>query len=403
MQDAPAKKAFFSDRFFKFLSLTVPHVVSTGACTHTWNPITRKFVKPTKPNGDPQRNYLMHLNFLILFFWLSFQIFQLLTFYKAISSGGKPGFGILFTIFCSFFVAGISYTLSIGFGDSLFLLINTGLLFLSKIHQNYLPNYNPNTSQSLKLIEYLGAIICIFMVITGLMNIAFYIRFPFTPNIPGSYFLSQESPWYYHIGFHIFHNYQTFVNYLNLAVSVGPIYFYGVLIMPLFVNEFRLGKPSYKTSDNLRQAGNLVKMYRAMQLLQINLINELLGRFLVPMQSVATILFVFSSFMLIRHGKTLDTLSCCLMGSWAFLATTFWGGVLLIGGILHSKGLKTLGSWKKYQWKNRMERKVMGKFGKSCKPVMISFGKAYVIRKATFLIFIRGLTRGLMRVLLTTS
>lgn len=68
---------------------------------------------------------------------------------------------------------------------------------------------------------------------------------------------------------------------------------------------------------------------------------------------------------------------------------------------MHLQGERVLMSWKLNQWKNKEETRFMSKFSKSCKPIMIHCGKAYIVRRLTVLKYIRGLMKGIFRTMLT--
>lgn len=193
---------------------------------------------------------------------------------------------------------------------------------------------------------------------------------------------------------------------MNSYITTGYLLMvYGTFVMPFFVNELRLNKmSSYRSKSELRKnCDALIKEYRAMQILQ-KMYNNLFGQFLVPFQSVITLTFVFGSFIVIKHRNddTMHIFPFLLMASWSIVAPACWSFMLLIGGYLHSNGMKVLSSWKYHRgWKSCLERKLMKKCQASCKPVTINYGKAYVIRKVSVLEFNKGLIRGLARALLT--
>lgn len=385
-----------SNRYFDFLAWVTPFMVQMGAGVYHWDSYQHKFVRTSKSG---QFYFGFYLNTFCLFFWILFQIVQLFHYFKD-GDPAKPGSGILFTICVTFLVSLMSYTLTIVCADEWFQLINSMHHFLFNLNHDFVPEFNPNSSPTVRLIDIFGLLIFVAMVSTGFLNVMFYIMFPFTPNLPASTFLDPSSPWYFHAFLQIFTNYNTLVNYVNLTAVVEPVYIYGVVVVPLLVKEFRVGLDRYKTISALREPVQLRVIYRAVQILQ-GTVNDVLGRFLVPMQSVATLLFIFCSFVIIRHGNRLDKLTFVLMISWALLALIFWSAALIIGGYIFLKGTKTINSWKRYQWSSPRERKIMMKWAASCRPITISYGRMFIMKKSSLLIFIRGLCRGLMRTLLT--
>lgn len=192
--------------------------------------------------------------------------------------------------------------------------------------------------------------------------------------------------------------------YCNLLSYAAIFFIYGLLVVPFVLFEFRVGrKPGkYFAVANLRKPPTLQIAWRTVQVLQLN-INNLLGVFLVPTHSFFGDFCVLSVYIIFKHHQMMAVSTKVMLVTWVALSSLFWCLVLLMGGCIHFYGLKVLSSWKYHKWGEltAREKKILSKFGKSCAPLSIAYGKTFVIRRLTVLKFIRGLVKGIFRALLT--
>ena len=121
---------------------------------------------------------------------------------------------------------------------------------------------------------------------------------------------------------------------------------------------------------------------------------------LIPDQTIVTKLLTVSVYTIVRHGKEMSEIYLALFTIWGFIPVLRIVGVLVVGGLLEKYGVKVLESWKYHDWGNKRDKKLMGKFRKSCKPLTLHYQKIYTVKRLTVLKFLRGLTRAIMRVLL---
>lgn len=261
-----------------------------------------------------------------------------------------------------------------------------------------MPHYDPNHSKFMHLLE-AGCILtftgfCVLAAVTCVPVILLNQRACFPGNVlPGA--------WYYGVINFVLPIYSIWIVYMSVCLALlGIVVLYGAILVPFIVNELSLGGKKYRTSSSLRNPQSLTVAYRSVQILQLRIINESFGKYLVPTHSLATLLFIVSSFMMIRKRELFGHGTMIVFTSWASLSAGLWYVCLVIGGYLHGRGEKVLKSWKHYGWSRRADRMVMKKFRISCQPILISYGKLYTIRKMSGLIFIRGLVRGMKRTLL---
>lgn len=238
----------------------------------------------------------------------------------------------------------------------------------------------------------------------GIMLLIFF----FLPKFPIFYgsILPDETPFIIYLIINFYHAFLALILILNILVPLTFQVCYGLLIVPFFVKELQLGRPNYKykASSNLRSSTkNLRNVYRQIQITQ-DMVNNFCGKILIPTHYLVTLLFVWSSFMIIRHKNSLELVVLLLMVAWSVTGPSLYIFFLVWGGYLHLKGLKVLSSWKNHGnkvWGDGIESKLMNKFRRSCRPICMCWGKAYVLNRLMWLRFVQGLSKVLMRALLT--
>lgn len=265
----------------------------------------------------------------------------------------------------------------------------------------YLPSHNPHTNRYTWIVDIALFFQLLLFVFAAFLQSIFFLVVPDATILIGNILITYFPSFVIYL-ITLVHIYVIMVMYLNIFVMYGYIgYIYVTFAVPFFAKELRLGAKSYMSLYRLREPATLMKEYRAGQLLQ-NRFNILLGPFLVPLQTLCTIVFVCSSFMVIRHGEDIGTVLLALMCSWSALTLLAWSFILIAAGYLHSKGHQILHSWRCYHgWKFcGNTRKIFMKFRISCKPIMINNGSMFVLRRVSVLNFVKGLVRGLVRALL---
>ncbi len=191
-----------------------------------------------------------------------------------------------------------------------------------------------------------------------------------------------------------------FILCLNVTCAVCIFFAFGVFLVPFLLHEFRLDQPSYKSIPALRSPDKLILAYRAAQILLGRTIS-VVSLFMFPTQCIVYKMVVFTSYMMLKHGNEMDTMSVFTLSFQAFLAAIYWSSTLVMGGNLHAQGKRILLSWKYHnKWPDRFTKRLMGKFRVSCKPFQLNWGKTYTIKRLTVLKFLRSLSRGILKALL---
>lgn len=269
----------------------------------------------------------------------------------------------------------------------------------------YIPRYNPNKSKLSYFLECSVLLLGFAFVIMLLVNWTLVIKNPESPNLMGSVIIGRGYPsWIAFFVCYIHPCYMILIMHLNLLTLACLMLFYGVLIVPFIILEFRVGRnpSSYYACHELRKPPLLWNAWRIVQIVQLK-INDLLCPLLVPTQFFIGKMVVLIMYMLIKYGSTLPSHIRIMWILWATIGAIFWSLILLMGGYIHLYGSKILDSWKYHKWSNltKFEKKAMSKFRKSCCPLSIAHGKTYVIKRLTVLKFIRGIIAGIFRALLT--
>lgn len=250
-----------------------------------------------------------------------------------------------------------------------------------------------------------------FFVLLGLsafliipLNWLVVLKFPKKPNVPGSVIPDNWPILIRILVRYMFPFYSIFFIYLTLLTFGGISFIYAVTVVPFVIWEFRVDRKTskYFALSGLRRPPTIWHAWRTVQVLQLK-VNDLLGVYIVPSQTLFGKMVVFATYHIFKHHKDMPRFTSMLLLAWTVGVTVFWCAILLMGGYLHFFTGKVLSSWKYNNWNelSRHERKIMRKFRKSCLPLYIGYGKTYIIKRLSVLKFIRGLTVSIFRALLT--
>ncbi len=200
----------------------------------------------------------------------------------------------------------------------------------------------------------------------------------------------------------IYQTFYLFVMCFNLIYTITFIMVFVLYTTVLLTKEMSLSRNKYKTLDILRQPENLRLVYRAFQVLFANFVC-FIGPFVSLAHAFAVFLPIFCNFFLIRYWGNLELISKMFTIMMSLLLFSFWTFVLQLGKYFFVRGNKILGSWKRKRWENEMERKVMKKFQKSCRLILIRCGNQLVLGRITQFNFVKSIMRGTFRSLLTSK
>lgn len=263
-----------------------------------------------------------------------------------------------------------------------------------------MPSFKPNQSTNMKKVDFCIIGLTISIIMIAATTVLFFIISPNTPGLPGN--VLPTNSWLLFPLIYVFPIYTVIYCYITIGIVTVSAFILGTVYIPLLVRELPVGKHDHKYSanENLRSPSNIIHVFMTVEILQTK-INQLCGVLLLPFQTVITLLFAFSGYVVIRHRDKIGTVPFVLMVSWVTFAPAVWGLLLVMGGYLHSNGLKILNSWKRHTWNSKAEKKLMNKFAKSCRPIMICHQKMFIIRKISVLLYVKSMSRNLVRTLLT--
>lgn len=165
-----------------------------------------------------------------------------------------------------------------------------------------------------------------------------------------------------------------------IALMFAAYMFYLVVL----IQDHKLGyKHVYKMSNALRMAKHICVFYRSLQILHKNALC-FMSQYLAILHLLFTVFFLFVNFSFIRFWNELNWLIIGFISVGYIGCFSFWMFVLQIGKYLWIKGNNNFDSWDKVGFVcNPAEKKVMKKFKKSCRLILICHGKILLIGRMT--------------------
>lgn len=265
-----------------------------------------------------------------------------------------------------------------------------------------MPAFDPNKSHPNVIIEIILLVLGTTFAFSSILCISFLIYDP-----RGAIFLGELVPeqyFYFPIRFAIilYHAYIIVVLHTCSAVVCFCVLIYAFYITPIYIRELRLGRKKYTTLHIFRESANIRHVYRSIQVLHINAFC-VFGVYLVICNAHFMCTCLYCNFVLIRYWSELQTMSRVQLVMWAIMLMGVWCFVMEWGRYFFARGSKVLGSWKGDKWGSIGENVLMKKFRLSCKPILLCYGRQFVIRRVSVLIFCRGVVRRTFRALLTTK
>ncbi len=267
----------------------------------------------------------------------------------------------------------------------------------------YIPAFDTESSKLNKNMEVVLYVFSVSVLFTFLCTIALLIYDPtsvifFGALIPPKYYA------YFPVGILaiLYHTFYLFVLCFNLIYTMTIILVFLLYVTILLTKEMSLSRNKYKTLDILRQPENLRVAYRAFQVLFANFVC-FIGPFVSLAHAFSVCLPIFCNFFLIRYWGNLNLISKLFAIMIALILFSVWTFVLQLGKYLFVRGNKIVGSWKRQRWENKIEEKVMERFQKSYRLVLIRCGNQLVLGRITQFNFVKSIMRGTFRSLLTSK
>lgn len=236
-------------------------------------------------------------------------------------------------------------------------------------------------------------------IITGLAAFLICIYFPRSLHflgaiVPDKYYV------YFPIGLltTVFHIYVLAIMFVNVITLVCMNLTFTLYLTFLLTNELRFGQTQYITSEKLRKPVKLRHAYRSFQVLMANMLC-FHGQHLYIIYLFCTILPVFCICILIRYGNYLQMLSWALIMCMVALSVGVYILLLQLGKYLFIRGNKVLRSWQNKNWNSTLETKIMNRFKRSCRLVLIRHGNLLVLGRMTQFLYVKNMMRMIFKVL----
>jgi len=270
------------------------------------------------------------------------------------------------------------------------------------ILENYRPNFDANKCKTILLLDvilYLSVASALFVYLPLILVLVY--------DPAGAIFIGDLIPTAYFV-FPIrlivilFHGYLILVVHLVMISLGNAAWVYLWYITPIYTKELRIGRGNHKMEDTLRNPKNIRHIFRCLQVLHANIFC-VLGLVILVCNASFMLTSIYCNFVLIRYWDELQGFSKMQFLNWSVIFVWSWQFILEFGRYISSKGGKVLASWKGNKWGSMRENRVMERFHRSCKPIVLAYGNHFVIGRLSILRYFRGITRGTFRALLTTK
>lgn len=377
----------FSTRLIKLIAFA-SYVASTlGAIPLRLDRIQIRFIC----NSSHQRT--VNRNFCVLLFWL---LSAIPIIYIRYQIGDRNKLNLSMGYFFVVFLMVCAYSICYFHAREACRVLNGLFSLVRHVQANYMPDFNPNKSKLNWILEaiilftafnYVGLYLQLFLFVSYDPQSTIHIG----KLIPNQYFYLPVR-----LAVTIFHQYIYLILSLNCGMIVCACAIYGFYVTILLTQELKLGRKSYITLESMRKVDNLQLMYRSFQVLHENVFC-FLGLYLVSMDSVFMVASIYLNFILMRYWEELEVSTVALLSMTTCLTMAVWTAVLELGKIFFIKGRKVLVSWKRKDWGSRYENRIMKQFRLGSKPILISYGKQFIITRVSILVYYRGIVRGTFR------
>lgn len=340
--------------------------------------------------------------FLACNIWFVFICFQAIRFKKIRDFNS---FNLSYTFVIGTFIVIVTNVLNVFLYKDVIRLFEAMIILNNYLSMNFLKHGNPVTRRYSLILNSLAIIITFSLPAAGIMLFSSFCLYPNLPVLFGNLISNESYHWWVAVPCAIFYGSSMCVMYGNLAFLSEILVVYMMVFVPILTHEFNLSSkfPSskYQMKDSMRtQSSNLIAVYRAVQLLH-GYCMSIFGVFLVPLHGLILHLVGFGIFLGVEHRKDLHISTLFPVSLWCVFGFVLWVTVLMVGGFMHLQGRRTIRSWTLYKWRDPLETKIMKKFAKSCCPLSLSYGKAYLITRLSTFKFFSTLNKVTFRTILT--
>lgn len=186
----------------------------------------------------------------------------------------------------------------------------------------------------------------------------------------------------------------------NIAQMMNYAVGYFLFIMPIFRNELKMGRPFYKTREELRHPFNLLVTWRSIEIFVVNVTDNEFGFIFIPIQAVLTLLILICNVTLVFHWNGLQLNVKMLLIFHMLTALISWTLFLHQAGKQYLLSVKVLKTWRPDVWKVK-ERRYMTRVKRACRPVWIGDGTRFMIRPGSVLRFLLSVAKNTFKASIT--
>lgn len=382
-----------SNRFYRMISCLLRISRYCGASALKFDAQQRTVSVDSKAIPRIRQNFVLNL------FWTVSSLFVTIQFHRNKDVDR-------FNLTLSYWIAGVLVSMIFWvhrfFSYELCGCFNQVVSFLNHFRRKFQPNYEPNRSHFNVLFDVTLLLVGITLVISTVLMISLLLYDQTVVIFLGGFVPKQYYTWPIRLIIIVYHSHIIIVLHLGYAVCASIVLIFCCYLVPIFIFEMAIGRKRYKTHCSLRSATNIRLTFRSIEILAGSLL-QIFGPLLLAGHGGVMLQCLFGNFVLIRYWKGLEMTSKCQLIVWMCIEVGFWGFLLQVGGIMASKGTKTINSWLVGAWCSNEENIEMKKFNRSCRPILMCYGKRFVVKRVTIFLFMRGVVRGTMRALLASK
>lgn len=200
----------------------------------------------------------------------------------------------------------------------------------------------------------------------------------------------------------IFHLYIMRAILFNMLFIIVIVITYLHELTSTICNELNFKKGRFKINMEVVKPENIRREYRCLQLLNVQAM-DIFGEVVLFCNFLFVIMPIYGCCSLIAQWRTISLEGKSAIVAMCIGSILFWSIILHLGRYLYSNGKEVLESWRVRDWGSASESKVMRKFTKSCRLLLICYRDVIVIRRHTQFVYAQAIVRGTFRSLLTLT
>lgn len=267
---------------------------------------------------------------------------------------------------------------------------------------------NPDTCIDNKILDFLIYSVTRLLPLVGLLVSSHCLFFPTWPAYPTYFVPPKYLTWHTILfvssGFIVGTQSCWFIVQIVFLLITTNIWYTWLVILECICSSDR---PSITRKLKFQRASPLFKEYRNLQqyLVQLQILHVnfmyVFSILFLPIYMIGSNIALFCNYTLIKHINTIDATNAGVLVIWSL--TAFIGVVGFFGllGEIRSFCGMMLFSISSYNWGYKRKRKEMKRFIRSFQPISYGYGRMYIIKRVSVLKFVKAVSRGTFRALLT--